>query len=91
MDGSPKRAKIRYCSISDPFILILREDETLGLFVGDAEKGRIRRKDMTPMGEKVSQISQSLHYLILSSFCSRHRITPAHASFQIRAASLNRA
>ncbi|KAL5476911.1 CFT1 [Sanghuangporus weigelae] len=57
MDGATKRPKIRYCFISDPFILIIREDESLGLFVGDAERGRIRRKDMTPMGEKVSRYS----------------------------------
>lgn len=48
-----KRPKIRYCSFSDPFVLILREDNSLGLFVGDTERGKIRRKDMTPMGEKV--------------------------------------
>lgn len=53
MDGATKRPKIRYSCVSDPFILIIREDESLGLFVGDAERGRIRRKDMTPMGEKV--------------------------------------
>lgn len=47
------RPKIRACSISDPFILILREDDTLGLFVGEAERGKIRRKDMSAMGEKV--------------------------------------
>lgn len=52
MDGNMTRPKIRACSISDPFILILREDDTLGLFVGEA-KGRIRRKDMSAMGEKV--------------------------------------
>lgn len=53
LDGVPKRPKIRFCYISDPFVLIIREDGSLGLFVGDAERGRIRRKDMTPMGEKV--------------------------------------
>ena len=53
MDGNLRRPKIRYCCISDPFVMILREDDTLGLFVGDAERGKIRRKDMTPMGEKV--------------------------------------
>ena len=55
MDGNLKRPKIRYCSISDPFILILREDDSLGLFVGNAETGKIRRKDMTPLGEKVKE------------------------------------
>ena len=52
MNGVAKRPKIRYCCISDPFILVTREDESLGLFVGDAERGRIREKDMTSMGEK---------------------------------------
>lgn len=47
------RPKIRYCSISDPFILIIREDDSLGLFIGEPERGKIRRKDMSPMGEKV--------------------------------------
>lgn len=50
-DGNMKRPKIRYCSISDPFVLILREDDSLGLFV-DAGRGKIRRKDMTPVGGK---------------------------------------
>lgn len=53
-----KRPKIRYCSVSDPFVLIIREDDSLGLFVGDAERGRIRRKDMTPMGEKVGDLKK---------------------------------
>lgn len=47
------RPKIRYCCISDPFILIIREDDSLGLFIGEPERGKIRRKDMSPMGEKV--------------------------------------
>ena len=63
MDGSIKRPKIRFCSISDPFILVIREDDSLGLFVGDAERGRIRRKDMTPMGEKVcNNTSQTTNF-----------------------------
>jgi len=53
-DGQMSRPRIRACSISDPFVLILREDDTLGLFVGEAERGKIRRKDMSTMGEKVS-------------------------------------
>lgn len=56
-----KRPKIRYCSVSDPFVLIIREDDSLGLFVGDAERGRIRRKDMTPMGEKVGDFEKHLN------------------------------
>lgn len=55
-DGTVVRPKIKACSISDPFILILREDETLGLFVGEAERKRIRRKDMSAMGDKVSTV-----------------------------------
>ncbi|TDL22024.1 hypothetical protein BD410DRAFT_828742 [Rickenella mellea] len=62
MDGNMKRPKIRYCSISDPFVLILREDDSLGLFV-DAGRGKIRRKDMTPMGGKISRY-------LAACFCS---------------------
>lgn len=51
-NGNP-RSKIRACSICDPFILIIREDDTIGLFVGESERGKIRRKDMSPMGDKV--------------------------------------
>ncbi|KAG7097937.1 hypothetical protein E1B28_005248 [Marasmius oreades] len=52
MDGHSPRAKIRGCSILDPFVLIFREDDTIGMFVGQPERGKIRRKDMSPMGEK---------------------------------------
>lgn len=60
MDGNNVRPKIRACHISDPFILIIREDDTLGLFIGEAERGKIRRKDMSTMGDKVD-IPSSLH------------------------------
>ena len=53
MDGTIPRPKIRACSISDPFVLIFREDDTIGLFIGETERGKIRRKDMSPMGDKV--------------------------------------
>lgn len=33
--------------------MVIREDDSLGLFVGETEKGKIRRKDMSPMGHKV--------------------------------------
>lgn len=46
------RAKIRACSICDPYVLIVREDDTIGLFI-ETERGKMRRKDMSPMGEKV--------------------------------------
>ena len=52
-DGNMPRPKIRACSISDPFVLVLREDDSIGLFVGETERGKIRRKDMSPMGDKV--------------------------------------
>ena len=54
MDGNMPRPKIKACSICDPFTLILREDDTIGLFIGETERGKIRRKDMSPMGDKVS-------------------------------------
>lgn len=53
MDGNIPRARIKVCGICDPFVLILREDETIGLFIGEPERGKVRRKDMSPMGEKV--------------------------------------
>lgn len=52
-DGNMPRPKIRACSISDPFVLVLREDDSIGLFIGEPERGKIRRKDMSPMGDKV--------------------------------------
>ncbi|KAF8880473.1 CPSF A subunit region-domain-containing protein, partial [Gymnopilus junonius] len=52
MDGNMPRPKIRTCSISDPFVLIVREDDSIGLFIGETERGKIRRKDMSPMGDK---------------------------------------
>ena len=66
------RPKIRACSISDPFILILREDDTLGLFVGEAERCKIRRKDMSALGEKVSTPNFSYKMHIAWSDTSRH-------------------
>ena len=53
MDNNKPRPKIKSCSICDPFVLIIREDDTIGLFIGEIEKGKIRRKDMSPMGDKV--------------------------------------
>ncbi|KIJ63088.1 hypothetical protein HYDPIDRAFT_29778 [Hydnomerulius pinastri MD-312] len=55
MDGNLPRPRIKACSICDPFVLILREDETIGLFIAETERGKIRRKDMSPMGEKTSR------------------------------------
>ncbi|KAF8191243.1 CPSF A subunit region-domain-containing protein [Pholiota molesta] len=55
MDGNMPRPKIRACSISDPFVLIIREDDSIGLFIGETERGKIRRKDMSAMGDKTSR------------------------------------
>ncbi|KAJ3757844.1 CPSF A subunit region-domain-containing protein [Lentinula raphanica] len=52
---SAPRARIRACSISDPYVLILREDDTMGLFIGEASKGKLRRKDMSMLGGKTSK------------------------------------
>jgi hypothetical protein len=52
VDGKLQRPRIRYASICDPYALVIREDDSLGLFIG-REGGTIRRKDMSPMGEKV--------------------------------------
>ncbi|KAF5370352.1 hypothetical protein D9758_007006 [Tetrapyrgos nigripes] len=49
------RARIRACSISDPFVLIIREDDSIGLFIAEPERGKIRRKDMSMMGDKTSR------------------------------------
>ncbi|KAF8555471.1 hypothetical protein OG21DRAFT_1496241 [Imleria badia] len=67
MDGNMPRARIKACSICDPFVLILREDETIGLFIGETERGKIRRKDMSPMGEKSSRYFAGCFYTDTSS------------------------
>lgn len=56
LDGTTPRAKIRACSISDPYVVVLREDDTLGLFVGPTGKGKLRRKDMSSLGDKVLRL-----------------------------------
>lgn len=54
LDGNMPRPKIRACSICDPFVLVIREDDSIGLFIGETTgKIRVRRKDMSPMGDKV--------------------------------------
>ncbi|KAG6864394.1 hypothetical protein C0991_009920 [Blastosporella zonata] len=67
MDGNMPRPKIRACSISDPFVLIVREDDSIGLFIGETERGKIRRKDMSPMGDKACYFSIS-YWLFLRRF-----------------------
>lgn len=53
-DGNKPRPKIKAAHVADPFIVVMREDETFGLFVGDTAKGRVRRKDVSHFGENVS-------------------------------------
>ncbi|KAK7042372.1 protein CFT1 [Favolaschia claudopus] len=57
MDGSMPRPKIRACSICDPYIIVIREDDSIGMFVetDKYEERRIRRKDMSSMGDKNSR------------------------------------
>ncbi|KAF5378690.1 hypothetical protein D9757_010764 [Collybiopsis confluens] len=44
--GHLPRAKIRACSINDPYVLILREDDTMGLFIGYfADRDKVKGKD----------------------------------------------
>ncbi|KAG8692927.1 mRNA cleavage and polyadenylation factor subunit, partial [Ceratobasidium sp. 395] len=50
-DGNKPRPKIKAAYVADPFIVVLREDESFGLFVGDTAKGRVRRKDISHFGE----------------------------------------
>lgn len=54
MDGNMTRPRIRYASIYDPCIVILREDDTMGLFIGEPSKLKLRRKDMSMLGDRVS-------------------------------------
>ncbi|KAJ7216585.1 CPSF A subunit region-domain-containing protein [Mycena pura] len=54
MDGSMPRPKIRACSISDPYVIVIREDDSIGMFI-ETDRGKIRRKDMSPMGDKSSR------------------------------------
>lgn len=48
------RPPIRACAISDPYILILREDDTMGLFVADAGKPDKADKGKGGKGDKDS-------------------------------------
>lgn len=57
------RPKIRACSICDPYVLVFREDDTIGLFIDTEKGGKIRRKDMSPMGDKVRANTSPCHTL----------------------------
>ncbi len=39
--------------ISGSFVLTVKEDDSIRLFIGKTERGKSRRKDMSPMGDKV--------------------------------------
>ncbi len=67
MDGNLPRPTIRACSICDPFVLIFREDDSIGLFIGETERGKIRRKDMSAMGDKVGAV---LALFLRNSICA---------------------
>ncbi|KAJ6481684.1 CPSF A subunit region-domain-containing protein [Mycena sanguinolenta] len=54
VDGSMPRPKIRACSIFDPYVIVIREDDSIGMFI-ETDRGRIRRKDMSSMGDKSSR------------------------------------
>ncbi|KAJ7248582.1 CPSF A subunit region-domain-containing protein [Mycena haematopus] len=54
VDGSMPRPKIRACSICDPYVIVIREDDSIGMFI-ETDRGRIRRKDMSSMGDKSSR------------------------------------
>ncbi|CAK5269347.1 unnamed protein product [Mycena citricolor] len=54
MDANMPRPKIRACSILDPYAIVIREDDSIGMFI-ETDKGRIRRKDMSSMGDKSSR------------------------------------
>ncbi|KIM78173.1 hypothetical protein PILCRDRAFT_98438 [Piloderma croceum F 1598] len=73
LDGNMPRPKIRACSICDPYVLVFREDDTIGLFI-DTERGKIRRKDMSPMGDKSSR------YVAGCFFTDSTGIFEAHAN-----------
>jgi hypothetical protein len=84
VEGGAPRARIRTCSVSDPYVLILREDDTIGLFVA-ADTKKIRRKDMSPMGDKVLS---SQYVQVIKLIMRRPRGTSREASSQTLLACL---
>jgi len=71
------RPRIRSASIYDPFIIILREDDTMGLFIGERSKSKLRRKDMSMLGDRASlaywRVSEPD---LISSFSDRVMLRP---------------
>ncbi|KAJ6591099.1 CPSF A subunit region-domain-containing protein [Mycena vulgaris] len=81
MDGTKSRPKIRACSISDPYVIVVREDDSIGLFI-ETEKGRIRRKDMAPLGEKGSRYLAAFFFTDLTGIfdtCLESAAVPSSA------------
>ncbi|KIM33311.1 hypothetical protein M408DRAFT_152666 [Serendipita vermifera MAFF 305830] len=77
-DGNMTRPKIRSACIMDPYVLIVREDDTLGLFVGEPSRGKVRRKDMSAFGDKVDF---PIYYFDLFCLCDFQRLRYAAATF----------
>ncbi|KAF8156589.1 CPSF A subunit region-domain-containing protein [Crassisporium funariophilum] len=89
MDGNMPRPKIRACSISDPFVLIIREDDSIGLFIGETERGKIRRKDMSPMGDKTSRYLTGCFYVDTTGLLEKNyenAVSPTVATSTLQAA-----
>jgi hypothetical protein len=61
------RPKIKACSICGPHVLVFRKDDSIGLFV-DTERGKIRRKDMSLMGDKARDLD-NIAWLELTFSC----------------------
>ncbi|KAI0938339.1 hypothetical protein AcW1_001910 [Taiwanofungus camphoratus] len=79
-DSNVPRPKIRFCSICDPFVLIIRDDDSIGLFIGESERGKIRRKDMSPMGEKTSRYLAGCFFTDNSGVFQTHQNTQTATS-----------
>ncbi|KAF9008327.1 CPSF A subunit region-domain-containing protein [Cyathus striatus] len=92
MDGNMPRPKIRACSISDPFVLIIREDDSIGLFI-ETDRGKIRRKDMSPMGDKTSRYLTGCFYTDATGLFDANlesTATASNATTTLQAASGNK-
>ncbi|KAH7107502.1 CPSF A subunit region-domain-containing protein [Auriculariales sp. MPI-PUGE-AT-0066] len=62
LNNTTPHAKIKACSISDPYVVVVREDGSLGLFIGETGKGKMRRKDMSALGDKASRYLAASFY-----------------------------
>jgi cleavage and polyadenylation specificity factor subunit 1 len=78
LDGNMPRPKIKACNICDPYVLVFREDDSIGLFI-DNDRGKIRRKDMSPMGDKSSCYIAGCFYTDTSGIFETH-VNPSSAA-----------